>query len=147
MTAHLSASGTGTNGAQAALDALKALFNSGTLKIYTDAAAKDPDTAFSGTLLATFTFSATAFGAAITGDTVSGTFPNKTVTATASFTASTVTAAAGGAAASFGLFDSGGVCRATGSVGTSGADINLNSTAISSGANVTLSSFTLTQPA
>jgi hypothetical protein len=140
VTAYFS---TGAGGAaQAQLDALKALFNGGTLKVYTDAAPKDPDTAFTGALLATWTFSAAAFGA----DSVSGTFPNKTVTATASFAASTVAAAASGTAASFGLFDSSGNLRAAGSAGTSGADLNFNSAAFSSGANVTLSSFTLSQP-
>lgn len=143
MTAYYS---TGASGAaRTQLDALKAMFNSGTLKIYTDAqvsGGKDPDTAFSGTLLATFTFSATAFGA----DATAGSFPTKTETATASFVASTVSAAATGTASTFGLLDSGGTVRATGSVGTSGADINFNSVAFSSGANVTLSSFTLAMP-
>jgi hypothetical protein len=124
------------------LDALKALLNGGTLKIYTDASPKDPDVAFAGTLLATFTFSATAFGA----DSVTGSFPSKSATATASFAASTVAAAATNTAASFGLFDSSGNLRATGSVGTSGADLNFNSVAFSSGANITISSFTLSLP-
>ena len=143
MTAYFS---TGASGAaRTQLDALKAMFNNGTLKIYTDAQAsggKDPDVAFSGTLLATFTFSATAFGS----DTTAGSFPNKTETCTASFVAATVTAAATGTASTFALCDSGGNVRATGSVGTSGADINFNSVAFSSGANITLSSFTLTMP-
>jgi hypothetical protein len=143
MTTYFSTGASG--GARTQLDALKALFNGGTLKIYTDAQAsggKDPDVAFAGTLLATFTFSATAFGA----DSTAGTFPNKTETCTASFAASTVTAAASGTAATFALCDSGGIVRAAGSVGTSGADINFNSVAFSSGANVTLSSFTLSMP-
>ena len=140
MTAFYSTGASG--GCQTQLDALKALFNSGTLKIYTDASPKDPDTAFAGTLLATFTFAATAFGA----DTVAGSFSTKTVTCTASFTASTVTAAATGTAASFALCNSAGTVIATGSVGTSGSDINFNSVAFSSGANVTISSFTLSMP-
>jgi hypothetical protein len=125
------------------LDALKAVFNGGTLKIYTDASPKDPDVAFSGTLLATFSFSATAFGA---DGAPAGSFPSKTVTTTASFSASTVTAAATNTAASFGLFDSSGNLRGTGSVGTSGADLNFNSVSFSSGANITISSFTLSLP-
>lgn len=143
MTAYFS---TGASGAaRAQLDALKNLFTNGTLKIYTDAqvsGGKDPDTAFAGTLLATFTFTGTPFG----GDTTAGSFPSKTETCTANFSASTVTAAATGTAATFGLFDNGGTLRATGSVGTSGADINFNSVAFASGANITLSSFTLTMP-
>lgn len=143
MTAYFSTAAAG--GADTQLDALVALFNNGTLKIYTDAqvsGGKDPDVAFSGTLLATFTFSATAFSVAA----ASGSFPNKTIVATASFVASTVTAAASATATTFGLFSSGGTLLAAGSVGTSGADINFNSVAFSNGANVTLSSFTLTMP-
>lgn len=143
MTAYFS---TGASGAaRTQLDALKAMFNNGTLKIYTDAqvsGGKDPDTAFSGTLLATFTFNASAFG----GDVTSGSFPSKVETATASFVASTVTAAASGTAATFGLFDSGGNLRATGSVGASSGDLSFNSVAFVSGASITITSFTLTMP-
>ena len=143
MTAYFSTGAAGA--ARTQLDALKAMFNGGKLQIWTDAqvsGGKDPDTAFAGTKLAEFTFSATAF----LGDSTAGSFPSKTETATASFVASTVTALATGTAATFGLLDSGGTVRATGSVGTSGADINFNSTAFASGANITLSSFTLTMP-
>ena len=35
---------------------------------------------------------------------------------------------------------------ASGSVGTSGADLNMNSTSISSGATVSCSAFTITEP-
>lgn len=146
MTSYYS---TGAGGAVLAqLDALRALCNGGTLKVYTGTQ-HDPDNAtITDTLLATFTFSATAFSGA---DTVSGSFVlgSSTKTATtpaASFSASTVTAAASGTAAWFGLFTSGGALIATGSVGTSGADLNFNSAAFSSGANITISSFTLSQP-
>lgn len=140
MTGYFSTGAGG--GCQAQLDALKALFGSGTLQIY-DGTQHDPDDAtITDTLLATFTFAATAFGA----DSVSGAFPAKTVTVTASFSASTVTAAASGTAAWFGLFTSGGTLVATGTVGTSGADVNFNSAAFSSGADVTLSDFTLSLP-
>lgn len=136
MTAHYSTASGG--GAVTQLNALAALANGGTLKIYSDAAPKDPDSAFTGTLLATLTFSTTAFGAA----SVSGAFPSKTVTVSAnSITSGT---AAAGTAASFGLFTSGGTLFATGSVGTSGADLNLNSTAFSAGATVSVSAFQLT---
>lgn len=135
---------TGSGGAVLVqLDALKALANGGSLKVFTDAAPKDPDTAFAGTLLATWTFSATAFGA----DTVSGTFPSKTAVTTASFAASTVAAAASGTPASFGIFDSGGTLRATGSASATGSGADLNfSAAFTAGGNVTVSAFTLTQP-
>jgi hypothetical protein len=135
-----------SSASRAALDAIKALPNSGHLIITTTAAASaDPDgTIPSGAaVLADFTFSASAFGA----DSTAGAFSTKTETATASFAASTVTALQTGTAASFYITNAGKtVAYATGSVGTSGADINFNSVAISSGANVTLSSFTLTQP-
>jgi hypothetical protein len=144
VTAHLNTGA--SSAARAGLDAYKALPNSGHLMICTTAASVDPDgTIPSGAaILADFTFSATAFGA----DTTAGTFPAKTETATASFAAATVTAGNTGTAASFVITNGAKtVCYFSGSVGTSGADINLNSTAISSGANVTLSSFTMTQPA
>lgn len=117
------------------LDALKALSNSGTLKIYSGTVPTNPDTALSGnTLLATFTFSATAFGA----DSLSGGFEQ----ATASFAASTVTAVATGTAAFARMLKSDGTTViADLTVGTSGADINLNSVAITNGGNVTLTSF------
>lgn len=50
------------------LDALRTEFNSGTLKVYSGTRPTDADTALSGnTLLATLTFSATAFPAASAG--------------------------------------------------------------------------------
>lgn len=144
MTAHL---GTGaSNAGRAALDAIKALANSGHLMIVTTAeGSADPNgTIPSGAaVLADFTFSASAFGADSTGST----FPTATETATASFSASTVVAGQTGTAASFFITNAGKtVAYLTGSVGTSAKDINLNSVAISSGANVTLSSFTISQP-
>lgn len=145
MTAYFN---TGSGGAVLAqLDALKALANNGHLLITTTAeASADPDgTIPSGAaVLADFTFAATAFG---TDGAPSGAFPSKTVTTTASFVNSTVTAGNSGTAASFYITSATKtVCYATGSVGTTGKDINFNSVAFSSGANVTLSSFTLTQP-
>lgn len=143
MTAYFSTGAGG--GCQTQLDALKALANSGHLLISTNAAPADPDGAIptGAAVLADFTFAATAFGA----DSVAGTFSTKTVTCTASFSASTVTALQTGTAASFYITNAAKtVCYATGSVGTTGADINFNSVAFSSGANVTLSSFTLTMP-
>jgi hypothetical protein len=146
MTAYYKTGTTaGADPVKASLDAITAMCNSGTLKIYSDVSDSshvDPDVGFTGTLLATFTFNATAF----TDAAATGTFPNKSITATAAFAANTVSAAASATAGSFGLFNSGGTLIATGSVGTSGADINFNSVAFSSGANITLSSFTLVMP-
>lgn len=105
--------------------------NSGFIKIYTGT---QPalNGAVTGTLLATMTFGATAFGASSGG------------TATANAITSG-TAAATGTAGYFALLKSDGTTVvATGSVGTSGCDLNLNSTSISSGATVSCSSFTIT---
>ncbi|WP_298800109.1 hypothetical protein [uncultured Devosia sp.] len=122
------------------LDARKAEYNSGTIVIYSGTEPADPDTALSGnTALATFTFSTTACGS----DSTSSTYR----VCTLSFSASTVTASATGTATFARGFKSDGTTVIEDwTVGTSGADINLNSTAITSGGNVTLSSMTLKQP-
>jgi hypothetical protein len=124
----------------AMLDAAKALANTGTLIIYSGTQPTNPDTAISGnTALATFTFSGTAFGS----DSSSGGYEQ----ATASFSASTVTASNTGTATFARMLKSDGTTViADLTVGTSGSDINLNSTSITSGGNVTLSSFVLKMP-
>jgi hypothetical protein len=126
--------------ADAELDARKALYDSGTIVIYSGTQPTDPDTALSGnTVLATFTFSSTACGS----DSTSGSYR----VCTLSLSASTVTAAATGTASFARAFQSDGTTAIEDwTVGTSGADINLNSTSITSGGNVTLSSMTLKQP-
>lgn len=64
---------------------------------------------------------------------------------TLAFDASTVTAGASGTAAQAVIKDSGGTNRITGlTVGTSGADVNLDSVSITSGGSVTLSSGVIT---
>jgi len=120
---------------EAAVNAVAALLNSGTIKIYTGS---QPalDGSLTGTLLATLTFGSTAFG--------SSSASAGTVTATANAITSG-TAAATGTAGYFALVTSGSAVVATGTVGTSGADLNLNSLSISSGATVSCSSFTITQ--
>ena len=119
-------------------DAVKAAFNSATIKIYTGAMPANPQAAATGTLLATITMPSTAFGAS-----------NSTGTATAN-AISAVTAANSGTA---------GYARATKSdgttvimdltVGTTGGpeDFLINSLAIASGASVSVTSFTLSSPA
>lgn len=84
--------------------------------------------------VATLTLSDPAFGAAATG------------VATASAITSD-TSATGGTAAKFTLEDSTGAVVMTGTVGTSGAELNLSSTTIGAGATVAVSSFTVTVPA
>lgn len=120
---------------EAAVNAVAALLNSGTIKIYTGA---QPalDGSLTGTLLATLTFGSTAFGssAASAG----------TVTATANSITSG-TAGNTGTAGYFALVTSGSATVMTGSVGTSGADLNMNTLSITSGNTVACSSFLITQ--
>ena len=115
----------------AAMTALGALLNSGTIKIYTGT---QPalNVGVTGTLLATMTFSATAFaassGAVITANTITA-----------------GTAVATGTAGYFALVESGGsTVVGTGTCGTATSDLILNSTSITSGASVSCSSFTIT---
>lgn len=121
----------------AAVNAATALLNSGFIVIYTGT---QPalDGSLTGTLLATLDFGATAFATA--------TAAAGTVTATAN-TITSGTAGNTGTAGYFAVLASNGTTVVgTGSVGTSGADMNLNSLSISAGATVSCSSFTITQP-
>jgi hypothetical protein len=80
-----------TAAASAALSAVNTLLNGGSLIIYSGTMPATPETALSGnTALATFTFSASAFG--------SNSFSGGNEQATASFTASSVTPSANGTA-------------------------------------------------
>lgn len=121
---------------KAAVDTAAALLNSGFLRIYSGA---QPalNGSITGTRLANLTFSATAFPASSASA--------GTVTATANAITSDTSAVAG-TAGYFALVKSDGTTVvATGSVGTSGADLNLNSLTISGGATVSCSSFTITE--
>ena len=124
-------------------DAAKALFNSGTIKVYNGSQPTDANTAVSGqTLLATFTCASTAFGSS----SASGTTPTRSSVATAA-SISDVTAAATGTAAWFRALKSDGttvICD--GSVGTSGCDLNMTDTSLTSGETCSISSLTLATP-
>lgn len=124
--------------AEAAVNAVVDRLNSGLLRIY-DGSQPALNGSPAGTLLAELTLNATAFGdAAASGG---------TVTATANSITADSSANASGTASNFALVQSDGTTvEATGTVGTSGADLNLNSTAISAGANVSVSAFTVTMP-
>lgn len=124
----------------AMLDALKALLNSGSLVFYSGTQPATPDTALSGnTVLATFTFNNPAFGS----DSLSG----GNEQASDSLVATTVVAAASGTATFARAFKSDGTTAVADlTVGTSGADINLNAVTITSGGNVTLSSLQFKMP-
>lgn len=119
-----------------AVDAWTALLNNGFIKLYTGGQ-PSLNGAVSGTLLVTLTFGATAFGAS--------TAAGGTVTATANAIASG-TAGNTGTAGYFALVKSDTTTVvATGTVGTSGANFNMNSTAITASANVSCSAFQITQ--
>jgi hypothetical protein len=118
----------------ARLDAITtALGSSGLLRLYSGAQPANPDTALSGnTLLAELALSATAAPGASSGVlTLSAIAADSSADATGTATWGTLTT-------------SGGTRKADFSVGTSGADLNLNTTSIVSGAQVSVSSFTIT---
>lgn len=125
---------------RAAVDAITALLNGGTLEIRTLAQAADPDTADTGVLLATLTLGNPAFGAADAG----------TGIATANAIGADAAADATGTAAHYTVKTSGGTKVTTGTVGgtaqgDSAATVNLllNTTAIVAGAQVGVTSFTI----
>lgn len=128
---------------QAAVDAVAALCNSGTLKIYTGSQPTDANTALGAqTLLGTLTFASTAFGAS----SASGSAGSKVVTATANTITDDTSADNTGTATWFRALKSDGTTAVfDGSVGTSGCDLNLTTTSIVSGADISVTSMTITQ--
>jgi hypothetical protein len=122
------------NSRNVAVNAVAVLCNSGFIEVYSGTRPATPDTALSGnTLLATLTFSATAFGAGSSG-----------VAAANSITSGT--AAATGTAAWARVYKSDGVtvvgdCN----VGTSGSDMNFSTVSFTIGATIACTSLTLTQ--
>jgi len=126
----------------AGVNAVAATANGGTLQIYSGTS-PGLNATLTGTLLASLPLSATAFGTA----TASG----GTVTATANAITS-ATAGNSGTAGYCAIVKSGASSPPTatqvaaiGTVGTSGANLNLSSTTITSGATVSCSSLTITQ--
>lgn len=109
------------------------------IKIYSGTFPANADASGAGlTLLATLTCSATPFPAAT---------QNSGTSAVATFNSITsATAVATGTATTFRITTSGGTVLGQGSVGTSGADLNLNTTSITSGSTVAITSATLTLP-
>lgn len=106
---------------------------SATLKIYTGSAPTNADTAVTGTLLVTLTCNASAFGTVSGGVITLGSVTAGTAVATG--TAGYARLATSGATT---------ICDLT-SIGTSGSDINLNSTSITSGGTVSITSGTITE--
>lgn len=108
---------------------------SGLLRIYDGAQPADPGTAISTqVLLAELALSATAAPAAS-----SGVLTFNAITQDSSANAT-------GTASWYRVTTSGGTGVVDGSVGTSGADLNLNTTSIVAGGPVSISSFTYTAP-
>jgi len=106
------------------------------LNIYSGSQPATPDTAISGqTLLAALTCNATFAPGSAAGVLTLNSISNGTGTAGAG---------AGTAATFFRLTTSGAVAHIDGTVGISGADLNLNNTNIATGQTVSVTSFTLT---
>lgn len=121
--------------ADAVVDRIDAGAGAGTIKIYTATIPTDADTAIGAqVLLATLTFSDPAFGAASNG------------VATASAITSDSSADATGTAAWARIADSTGTTVMDVTVGTSGDDINFNTVSFVTGATVSITSLTYTQP-
>lgn len=126
---------------QAALDAIVDRLDAGgagTIKIYTTAQAATADTALGAqVLLATLTYSATAYGAASNADPTVATAAAITSDSSADATNTAVWArhASGGATT---IFD----C----SVGTATSDIVFNTVAFVTGATIAISALTVTLP-
>lgn len=108
----------------------------GTVKIYTGAQPTNPDTAASGTLLATFTLADPAFGAAASGVITLQGVPLST------------TGAAAGTAGWFRLADNSGDAVLDGTVSATGGGgtLELNTTTVSIGLNLQITAGTITMP-
>jgi hypothetical protein len=121
--------------ASLAANAVTARCNSGFLRIYGGTPPANANAALSGnTLLAQLTFGATAFAAAVNG------------VATANAIGQDASNDATGTAAFFRAFESDGTTVVfQGTVGTTGAELNLSSTSIVASGITSVSSFTYTQ--
>lgn len=122
----------------AALDGAFDVLNSGHLMIYDSTQPTDADTALGAQVkLADLSFGATAFAAAASASKAANAITQDSsadATGTAAWGTLVVTSRTTTGSLDF-------------SVGTSGANLNMNSVAISSGAAVSVSSFTITQAA
>jgi hypothetical protein len=119
----------------AIVDAIDGGAGAGLLRIYDGTIPTNADTALGAqVLLAELTFSDPAFGAASNG------------VATASAITSDSSANATGTASWFRIVSSTPTTIMDGTVGTSGEDLNLNTTSIVSGATVSVTAFTVTVP-
>lgn len=122
--------------ADAVVDRVDSGGGAGVLKLYTGAVPTNVTDAATGTLLATITLAATAFGSAATGVATAASMP-RTGTAVA-----TGTAGYGRVETSAGLVVWDGSVTATGA----GGDVQLASTSIVADTTVSVTSITYTQP-
>lgn len=120
--------------ADAVTAAVDAGGTAGTIKIYTGPQPTTADDVVTGTLLASFTLSDPSFASASSGVITLAGVPL------------TVAASDTGTAGWFRMEDSTGANVMDGSIGLSGNQINLNTTAITDGVNVTITSGTVTMP-
>ncbi|MFD8117080.1 hypothetical protein [Streptomyces microflavus] len=121
--------------ANAVDDAVNAGGSPGRIEIRTGSQPATPDTAATGTVLATIILDATAFGGSSSG------------TITLNGVPKTVAASATGTAGWFRIYANGTATAVVdGAVGTSGAELNLNTTALNNGVNVTVTSGTIVMP-
>jgi hypothetical protein len=128
---------------KAAVDAVAAKCDGGTLKIYTGSQPTDANTAVGAqTLLATLTLNATAFAASV----ASGSAGSKIVTATANAITGDTSADATGTAAWFRVLKSDGTSIVyDGSVGVGSTfDLNLATVSIVAAQDVEITDFTIT---
>lgn len=128
--------------AKAGLNAITALLNSYYILIVSGSLPASCGASDSGTILAKPQFGATAFGAAVDGATTG------IMTATANAISSDTNAANSGTAGHFrcGSTSGGGTIAAQGTCGTSSADMIMNTTTITAGDTVQVTSFTITIP-
>lgn len=120
---------------QSVNDARTALLNSGTIQIRTGAQPATADTAASGTLLGTLTFSATAFGAT-----------NTSGVATAAAITSDTSADASGTAGHARNLTSAAAIHSDCTCGQGTGDYNFDNAVIVAGGTIAMSSLTWTEP-
>lgn len=126
--------------ARTAVAALGALLNGGQIRIYTGSQPAEADAAATGTLLATCTLAATAFGAATDAN------PGGRIAAAAIGGDASIDAT--GTAGWFRAVTSGGVAVVDGSITATGGggDMTLASTALVAGGTFDVTSWTITMP-
>ena len=136
---------------------LKDIFKDGVLKIYSGSQPADADTAYTGTLLLTITVASGAFTAGVvTNGLEFGTASSGAIAKNSDVWSGV--AVASGTAGYFRFYanatDAGGAdttpflySRIDGAIASSGSDLNMSSTAITSGATTTIDTFQITLPA